>query len=132
MLNPPAPLGDMLAAEILLYPPPTPPSPSSSEIHDDADAPRFLYVSNRNFPSATGDPIAIFSLADRTAPQIVREVPTALQHVRGIAFSPDGRWLVAGGAKGGGAKVFRVVERGAGLEEVARCELDGPTHFLWV
>ncbi|KZV76423.1 putative isomerase YbhE [Peniophora sp. CONT] len=125
MFTPPSPLGDMLAAEILLYPPP-PASPSASY------QPRFLYISNRNFPGEVGDPIAIFSLENPLAPKLVRETASGLEHVRGMVVSPDGKYLVAGGVHGGGVKIYDVREDGGALEQVAHCELEGPTHFLWL
>ena len=124
MLTPPSPLGNMLAAEILLYP-----SPSSSSASHKT---RFLHVSNRNFPGEVGDPLAIFSLEDPTEPKLVRETASELSHVRSIVVSPDGKYLAAGGVHGGGVKVYVVGEDGGALEQVAQCELEGPTHFLWL
>ncbi|KZP28429.1 3-carboxy-cis,cis-mucoante lactonizing enzyme [Athelia psychrophila] len=119
--QPPLP-NDMLAAEILI---PTPnaafPSP-------------YLYISNRNDPSPEGDTIAIFTLADKEKPVLVREVRTGLKHVRGIEFGgPDNKWLVAGGVFGGGVKVFERTEGGKNLKLVAELnDVDAPTAFLWV
>lgn len=113
---------DMLAAEILVPPPsaafPTP----------------YLYVSNRNDPSPEGDTIAIFSLADKETPVLVKEVRTGLKHVRGIVFGgPDDKWLVAGGVLGGGVKVFERTGGGADLRVVAGVEgVEAPTGFLWI
>jgi hypothetical protein len=128
MIDPPNPLGAMLAAEIAFYPPPPPVlAPESS-----AYSPRFLYATNRNFLGASGDPLAIFGLADPAAPKLLAEVPTGLSHMRGMAVSPDGRWVIAGGAQIGGAKVYEVLKGGAELIEIARCDLDAPTSFLWL
>ncbi|KAI0030865.1 Lactonase, 7-bladed beta-propeller-domain-containing protein [Vararia minispora EC-137] len=129
MFDPPNPLGDMLAAEIAFYPPPPPPSSSRSvELY----TPRFLYVSNRNHPGPSGDLLAIFSLEDATAPALSVEIPTGLKHVRGLAVAPDGRWVIVGGAQGGGVKVLEVTGGGKGLREVAMCALEAPTSFLWL
>ncbi|KAI0320562.1 3-carboxy-cis,cis-mucoante lactonizing enzyme [Amylostereum chailletii] len=123
MQNPPSPLGDMLAAEIILSPP-------------ILNVPRHLYVSNRNAPSPQGDPLAIFSLANPDRPTLVREVRTGLKHVRGVVLRPrDGgekSWVAAGGALGGGVKVYEVGDGGDTLTEVAQCLLDAPTDFLWL
>ena len=117
--GPPAELG-MLAAEILLPVPnqayPTP----------------YLYVSNRNDPSPEGDVIAIFSVANPEKLELVAEVRSGLKHLRGMLFGgPNDKYLVAGGAKGGGVKVFERTEGGKGLQEVASVDLTAPTGFLW-
>lgn len=125
MFTPPSPLGNMLAAEILLYPPP-PASPTASY------KPRFLYISNRNFPGEVCDPIAIFSLESPSEPKLVRETASGLSHVRGVVVSPDGQYVIAGGVHAGGVKMYAVRENGSALEQVAHCELAGPTHFLWL
>ncbi|KAG6332936.1 hypothetical protein ID866_6152 [Astraeus odoratus] len=123
----PSPLSsprDMLAAEILL--------PQPNEVFSKP----YIYVSNRNDPSLGGDTIAIFSLAaGETEPELVTQVRTGLKHLRGMSFGGDNdRWLVAGGAEGGGIKVFERTDGGKDLREVA--SLDAvlaarPTSFLW-
>jgi len=111
----------MLAAEILIPIPneqfPTP----------------YLYVSNRDDPSPEGDTISIFSIAD-DALDLISEVHTGLNHVRGIAFGgPNSEWLVAGGTKGGGVKIFQRVERGKNLKQVAHDpDVQSPTGFAWL
>ena len=112
---------EMLAAEILI---PTPnkqfPIP-------------YLYVSNRDDPSSEGDTISIFSIAD-DALDLISEVPTGLNHVRGIAFGgPNSEWLIAGGTKGGGVKIFERVEEGKSLTQVAHDpNVQSPTGFAWL
>lgn len=118
---PPQPaLSEMKVAEILL------PKPSS------AFPTPYLYVSNRNDPSPAGDTIAIYSLLRNNSLELVAEVSTGLKHLRGMLFGgPDEKWLVAGGAEGGGVKVFERTEGGKGLKEIASIPLDAPTGFLW-
>ena len=116
------PFESMLAAEILI------PTPNPTFPHP------YLYVSNRNDPRPAGDTIAIFSLADKAKPLLVNEVPTGLRHLRGIEFGgPGDKWLVAGGVKGGGVKVFERTAGGKNLEIVAENQtIEAPTGFLWL
>ena len=118
---PPPPASDnMLAAEILV------PAPNAS-----FPAP-LLYASNRNDPSPAGDVIAIYSLADPAAPQLVAEVRSGLQHLRGMVFGgPHSEYLVAGGANGHKVKMFERTDGGRGLRELASLDLQAPTGFLW-
>ena len=116
---------DMLAAEILL-PAPNPAFPTP-----------YIYASNRNDPAPEGDTIAIFSPVGGGGPDgkigYVAEVRTGLKHVRGMVFGgPDERWLVVGGARGGGVKVFERVDGGRGLKEIAAVDVEAPTGFLWL
>lgn len=108
----------MLAAEILI------PKPNSTFTTP------YVYVSNRNDPSPEGDTISIFT----TDLELVAEVHTGLKHLRGMLFGgPDEKWLVAGGAEGGGAKVFERIDGGKGLKEVAaEKSVQSPTGFLWL
>lgn len=112
---------EMLAAEILVANPngsfPTP----------------YLYVSNRNDPSPAGDTISIFSITDDTL-KLITEVPTGLNHVRGIAFGgPDSKYLIAGGVIGHGVKIFERISEGKSLKEVAsNAGVKAPTGFVWV
>ncbi|KAJ6493624.1 Lactonase, 7-bladed beta-propeller-domain-containing protein [Mycena vitilis] len=121
MSNPPPDLGDMLAAELLI------PEPNTSF------STPYAYVSNRNDPSEEGDTIAIFHIAG-DALDLVAEVRTGLKHLRGMAFGgPDDKWLIAGGAQGGGVKVFERVDGGKGLKLIAaNSSVEAPTGFLWV
>ncbi|KAJ7733204.1 Lactonase, 7-bladed beta-propeller-domain-containing protein, partial [Mycena maculata] len=121
MSNPPEPPHDMLAAELLI------PAPNSTF------STPYAYVSNRNDPAAGGDTIAIFAI-EGDALELVTEVHTGLKHLRGMAFGgKDDRWLVAGGAQGGGVKVFERVDGGKGLRLLAENgDVEAPTGFLWV
>ncbi|KAJ6518720.1 Lactonase, 7-bladed beta-propeller-domain-containing protein [Mycena sanguinolenta] len=121
MFNPPTAPHDMLAAELLI---PVPNSTFSIP---------YAYVSNRNNPSEEGDTIAIFSIECDTL-ELVVEVPTGLKHLRGMIFGgPDDKWLVAGGANGGGVKVFERIDGGKGLKQIAEnSAVEAPTGFLWV
>jgi len=111
----------MLAAEILI--------PTPNELFPTP----YLYVSNRDDPSPEGDTISIFSIADDTL-DLISEVPTGLNHVRGIAFGgPNSEWLIAGGTKGGGVKIFQRVEGGKNLNQVAHDpDVQSPTGFAWL
>ena len=117
---PPADVSPLLAAEVLL------PRPGA------AFPDPLVYVSNRDDPAPEGDTIAIFEAAGEDL-AYVREVRSGLRHLRGMVFGgPGDRWLIAGGVKGGGVKVFERVEGGRGLREVASIELEAPTGFLWL
>lgn len=111
----------MLAAEILI--------PTQNDQFPDP----YLYVSNRNDPSPEGDTISIFSIAD-DALDLISEVSTGLNHVRGMEFGgPNSEWLVVGGTKGGGVKVFQRTERGKNLKQVAHDpSVQYPTGFAWL
>ncbi|KAH9161433.1 3-carboxy-cis,cis-mucoante lactonizing enzyme [Lactarius sanguifluus] len=115
------PLGDRLAAELLLAPAVTGGDPS------------FLYASNRNDPSPAGDTLAVFSLEKPETPELVEEVYTGLRHLRGAAIvGEDSRWVVLGGTQGGGVKVYERVDGGRSLREIASLpEVEQPTAFLW-
>ena len=120
----------MLAAELLC------PTPNTR-------FPRtLLYASNRNDPRPHGDIISIYAeYRDGEALELVGQVPTGLAHVRAFSFfGPDERYMIVGGANGGGVKVFERTEGGGGVEmqEVAHLPApDGgadlaPTGFLCV
>ncbi|KAG7091586.1 hypothetical protein E1B28_010607 [Marasmius oreades] len=120
--HPPQSPNDMLAAEILI------PKPNST--YPEA----YVYVSNRNDPSAEGDTIAIFEASDSDSLNMVGEVRTGLRHLRGMAFGgPENRWLITGGGNGGGVKVFERINGGKDLRLVAKNEdVKAPTGFLWM
>ncbi|KAI0343594.1 putative isomerase YbhE [Trametopsis cervina] len=110
----------MLAAELLL----PKPNPSFSS--------PYLYVSNRNDPSPEGDVISIYSVVNPEKLELVAEVRSGLKHLRGMQFGgPDDKYLIAGGAQGGGVKIFERVDGGKGLKEIAHVDLEAPTGFLW-
>ncbi|THU75979.1 3-carboxy-cis,cis-mucoante lactonizing enzyme [Dendrothele bispora CBS 962.96] len=121
MSSPPTQPNSMLAAELLI------PSTSTS-----FPTP-YLYVSNRNDPSPLRDLISIFSISPGDSLELVAEVRSGLNHLRGMVFGGENdKYLVAGGVNGGGVKVFERVDGGKGLKVVAEMELEGPTGFVWV
>jgi hypothetical protein len=113
---------DMLAAEILV------PRPNS------AFPTPYVYLSNRNDPSPAGDIISVFDFTSNpNGLHLIAEVRSGLKHVRAISIGgPDNKYLVAGGANGGGVKVFERIDGGKVLKEVAKNEsVVAPTGFLW-
>ncbi|KAG6829023.1 hypothetical protein H0H92_005931 [Tricholoma furcatifolium] len=121
MSNPPPRPNDMLAAEVLI------PAPNSTYPTP------YLYLSNRNDPSSEGDIISIFAIAGPDQLELVTEVRSGLKHLRGMVFGgPDDKWLVAGGANGGGVKIFERIDGGKNLKVVAENpNVEAPTGFLW-
>ena len=100
----------MLAAELLI----TPPNLIFKK--------PYVYVSNRNDPHPEGDTIAVFSTVTPSEPKLtlLSETRTGLRHLRGMVFfGEDERFLIAGGANGGGVKVFERIDDGSTLKEVA-------------
>ncbi|KAI0061966.1 putative isomerase YbhE [Artomyces pyxidatus] len=120
LTDPPPELGDRLAAELLYSS-----SPSATP---------HLYASNRNDPSPLGDTLSIFSLEKPGAPELVTEVRTGVKHLRGVEIGGEGgRWVVLGGAQGGGVKIYEKVDGGRGLKEIVGLPgVDSPTAFLWL
>jgi hypothetical protein len=120
-------LGDRLPAELLL-------APAPNESERSGPSSYLLYASNRNEPSPAGDTVAIFSLDEPEAPELVAEVHTGLRHLRGAAIGGEGdRWIVVGGTHGGGVKVYERVDGGRFLREVAAVPgVEAPTAFLWL
>ncbi|KIM36813.1 hypothetical protein M413DRAFT_77727 [Hebeloma cylindrosporum] len=118
---PPAP-NDFVASEILI------PTTNSS-----FPTP-YLYVSNRDDPSPEGDIISIFLIEGPDSLELIAEVRSGLRHLRGMEFGgPDDKFLIAGGARGGGVKVFERLEGGASLRLVAAIDsVEAPTGFLWL
>jgi hypothetical protein len=105
----------------------------------------YIYTSNRNtgVSDPRGDTIAIFQhvQATNTSPDtlvLVAQVFTGLDQIRGMEIGSveDGsvEFLVASGFAGtGGVVVFRRVNGGAGLVEVARnTEVLTRTSFVWL
>ncbi|KAG8813510.1 hypothetical protein FRC17_001546 [Serendipita sp. 399] len=93
-----------------------------------------IYASNRDDPSSAGDAIAIFETNPLTK---VAEVRTGLNHLRGVAFvGEDNAYLIAGGMKGGGIKIYERVSAELGyLKEVASLAtgvVDQPSSFIWM
>ncbi|ESK84972.1 putative isomerase YbhE [Moniliophthora roreri MCA 2997] len=133
--NPPA--GAQWGAAEILIPPTTKSFPTS-----------YIYVSNRNVatdPSALdprGDTIAIFEHVgkgtEKEGLKLVKQVYTGLSQIRGMEIGPatngGNEFLVAAGVAGtGGTVVFRRIDGGADLEEVARnTDIETRTTFIWV
>ncbi|KAH7087938.1 3-carboxy-cis,cis-mucoante lactonizing enzyme [Auriculariales sp. MPI-PUGE-AT-0066] len=126
----PTPAGEdappQLAAEILVPPP----------LKADGAA-RFVYVSNRNEPSALGDSISVFGTHPAFA--LVARIATGTQHLRGLEFSPAvgeyeaGQFLALAGANGGGVKVYERKPRGVlELLETATLDLEGKSSIVWL
>ncbi|KAF8161537.1 Lactonase, 7-bladed beta-propeller-domain-containing protein [Crassisporium funariophilum] len=113
---------EMLAAEIII--PPT-----------NASFPTpYLYLSNRNDPSPEGDIISIFSIEEPDSLELIAEIRTGLKHLRGMVFGgPDDKFLIAGGANGGGVKMFERINEGKALRLIAAIDsVQAPTGFLWL
>ena len=123
MSNPPSPASTRQVAAEILIPPPNESFPTP-----------YLYLSNRNDPSPEGDIISIFSIQNPDSLDLIAEIRTGLKHLRGMAFGgPDDKYLVAGGLKAGGVRVFERIDGGRSLQLVAtnNC-IRAPTGFLWL
>lgn len=124
-LTPPTEAAEgMLGAEILL-------SKASSPAFPEP----LIYVSNRNDPHAEGDSVAVFTTEDSAEGfGLVAEIRTGMKHLRALTLGgKDDRYVVAGGASGGGIKVFERVEKGRGLKELVHLEegvVASPTCFV--
>lgn len=120
-----APSGATWAAAEILIPPTSPSFPKE-----------YIYASNRNTgtPDPRGDTIAVLSRSRSGKLSVVRQVYTGLNQVRGMQFSNDGKYLIAGSASGGsGVAVFKRVDGGAGLQLVARnTEQSQKITFVWL
>jgi len=106
---------------------------------DSLSRPTLLYASNRNIgvEDPRGDSIAIFQFfpgrGRKAGFKLVQQVYTGLQQIRGMSFNQDGTYLIAGGVKSGGVKVFKRTNGGLALEEVAsNDEIDTRTSFVWL
>jgi 6-phosphogluconolactonase (cycloisomerase 2 family) len=126
-LPPGEPLGNQLAAELLLA------SALTADGQIDNSSAPFLYATNRNDPSAEGDTLAIFSLQDPNTPSLVAEVHTGLQQLRGAAIVGENeQYIVLGGQTAGGVKVFERVDGGRSVKELAALpDIQAPTGFVW-
>jgi len=122
----------MAAAEILI---PNPPSKFPTP---------YIYVSNRNtgVQDPRGDAIAIFEHVNQGQPdeelRLITEVFTGLDQIRGMEIGLESNggdeFLIAAGVAGSaGAVVYKRVDGGRNLTEVAR-NLDIPTRttFIWL
>ncbi|KAF9561871.1 putative isomerase YbhE [Agrocybe pediades] len=94
----------------------------------------YIYLSNRNDPSPEGDIISIFAIEEPDSLELIAEVRSGLKHLRGMVFGgQDDKFLIAGGGRGGGVKVFERINGGKGLKEVASNDsVEAPTGFLWL
>ncbi|KAK0199803.1 Lactonase, 7-bladed beta-propeller-domain-containing protein [Desarmillaria ectypa] len=97
---------------------------------------QYIYASNRNVGNidGRGDAIAIFQYVKGKL-ELIRHVYTGLDQVRGMEFSgEDSEYLVASGVAGtGGVAVFRRVDEGRSLKEVARnTDIPTRTTFVWL
>ncbi|KAG8942120.1 hypothetical protein FRC03_003632, partial [Tulasnella sp. 419] len=64
--------------------------------------------------------------------QLVAQVRTKLKHIRGAAIGgPNGEYLVAAGKDGGGIVVYRRINGGAGLQELARNTAVSSPTSIW-
>ena len=97
---------------------------------------KFIYVSNRDDPSAEGDTIAVFNVPTGSKKcKLVREIRTGVKHARGMSFSRDGKYLGVAGSQSGSIKIFEVVERSGDGEVTLVASIDGlekPTSVLWL
>lgn len=97
---------------------------------------QYIYASNRNVGQIDerGDAIAIFRYVNGKL-ELISHVYTGLDQVRGMEFGgEDSEYLVASGVAGtGGVAVFRRVDEGKGLKEVARnLDVLTRTTFIWL
>lgn len=109
----------------------TPPSKDAlaSEIIISASGSHIL-VANRNSDDPRGDPIAIFT--PHPDFRRVGEIWTGLNHVRGMQFSKDVKYLIAGGVNGGGVKIYEWNDLSGCAKEIAQLKVERPTDFLWL
>ena len=119
--------GAIFAAAEVLIPPP-------NRVFDST----LVYASNRNTGTSNdprGDSIAVLSLAPDGTLQIINQLFTGLNQVRGMQFGgPHNRYLVASGVVGdGGVVVFERTGNGDQFVEVARNkDIPNLTSFVWV
>jgi 6-phosphogluconolactonase (cycloisomerase 2 family) len=107
----------------------------------DASQGLLLYASNRNKGPTFDDQEDCITIVRYTpAPTpgaadtltFVRQWPTGLREIRGMAFSNDGKYLVAGGQMNGIVKVFQVGPDDM-LAEIANSTVGGGrTSFVWM
>ena len=93
---------------------------------------QYLYATNRNDPDSAGDSIAIFSVSPSL--QLVKHVRTGLKHIRAAALAGANKeYLVAGGLNGGGIVVYKRINGGQDLLELARLtnQVNQPTSFAF-
>ncbi|GJJ14129.1 hypothetical protein Clacol_008386 [Clathrus columnatus] len=102
----------------------------------DGSSQMFIFVSNRQIAGVEdvrGDPIAVFLAHDDGSFQLINEVFTGLNNLRGFIFDPSGRYLVAGGNIAGGIKIYERVGDGSKLVEVAATtQVPTASSFVWL
>lgn len=107
------------------------------DLHADANfSTPYIYASNRNTGTTVdprGDTVAIFKILDGGSFELVNQVYTGVNQVRGLWIGgPNDEFVVAGGVVGtGGVVVFQRTDGGANLVEVAR-NTDIPTRTSFV
>ncbi|KAF8904590.1 putative isomerase YbhE [Mucidula mucida] len=119
------PEGAAYAAGEILIPPPSQEFPIP-----------YVYVSNRNTGTTLprGDSIAIFEYCEGEL-KLVNQVYTGINQIRGMEFGGEhGDYLVMSGVVGeGGVAVFKRIEGGKNMVEVARnTEVLTRTTFVWL
>ncbi|KZS96563.1 putative isomerase YbhE [Sistotremastrum niveocremeum HHB9708] len=91
-----------------------------------------IVASNRKSGHPLGDQISVFTPHPNF--ELVGEIRTGLDQIRAMQFSEDGKWLIAGGVKNGGVKVYEwngSADGGWG-KEVASVFVAVPTDFVWL
>ena len=97
---------------------------SCSEILVSADG-KFVYTANRDVGGRGRDSLSTFSVGADGQLKRIQTVPAEVSIPRNIQLSPDGRWLLVAGQKGGGVPVFRVGDDGRLKFSGQRAELPG-------
>lgn len=91
-----------------------------------------VVASNRKSGHPLGDQISVFIPYPNF--ELVGEIRTGLDQIRAMQFSEDGKWLIAGGVKSGGVKVYEwnASAQGGWGKEVASVFVAVPTDFVWL
>lgn len=95
-----------------------------SEILVSADG-KFVYTANRDVGGRGRDTLSVFSVGADGPLKRIQTLPAEVSIPRNIQLSPDGRWLLVAGQKGGGVPVFRVGDDGRLEFSDQRAELPG-------
>ncbi|OCF45438.1 hypothetical protein I317_00684 [Kwoniella heveanensis CBS 569] len=121
---------------------------NASELVANPAHPQVLYASNRlelhleenskgQFKApegATGDAIAIIEL-DESGDKVksVKKIRTALDNLRGMAISADGKYVATAGRKKGGLEIWRTGDNGLDFKLAAKDEkVEGVTDLLFL
>ncbi|EJD35363.1 putative isomerase YbhE [Auricularia subglabra TFB-10046 SS5] len=94
------------------------------------DAEGCVYVTNRNEPGEQGDSIVVYSPHPEF--KVLQRYYPGVKHLRGIAFSPDGKYVAFAGMNGGGVKVWERAGKGELRDTGARADVEGITSVLWL